>query len=90
MRGQARQVGRRREERPRQRVHVVRAVGRVRPGQRPQVVVAQQVLVVLEQRREVQAARQRVATATEAWKAASDNVVIFASNTCNIDLGKTG
>ncbi len=38
----------------------------------------------------VEAARQRVATATEAWKAASDNVVIFASNTCNIDLGKTG
>jgi len=38
----------------------------------------------------VEAAKQRVAKSTEAWKAASDNVVIYASATCGIDLGARG
>lgn len=35
----------------------------------------------------VEAARQRMAKSGDAWKAASDNVVIYASSTCGIDLG---
>ncbi len=34
----------------------------------------------------VEAAKQRVASSAEAWKAASDNVVLFASTTCGVDL----
>jgi hypothetical protein len=36
----------------------------------------------------VEAAKQRLARAGEAWKAASDNVVVYASRTCGLDLGR--
>lgn len=35
----------------------------------------------------VEAAKQRVATSHEAWKAASDNVVTYATRACGLDLG---
>ena len=38
----------------------------------------------------IEAAKQRLAKSGEAWKAASDNVIIYASSTCGIDLGATG
>ncbi|MCC6437967.1 MAG: hypothetical protein IT196_23275 [Acidimicrobiales bacterium] len=36
----------------------------------------------------MEAAKQRVATSQEAWKAASDNVVSYASTVCNVELGR--
>lgn len=35
----------------------------------------------------VEAAKQRVETSHEAWKAASDNVVSYATRACGVDLG---
>lgn len=53
------------------------------------VGVAEDVSVALSNGDEasVEAAKQRVAKSIEAWKAASDNVVSYASSTCGIDLG---
>jgi len=36
----------------------------------------------------VEAAKQRLARSGEAWKAASDNVVVYTSRTCGLDLGR--
>lgn len=53
------------------------------------VGVAEDVQVALSQgdTASMEAAKQRVATSHEAWKAASDNVVSYASTECDLDLG---
>jgi hypothetical protein len=53
------------------------------------VGVAEDVVVALSAGDEAaqEAAKQRVASSHEAWKAASDNVVSYASTVCGLDLG---
>lgn len=54
------------------------------------VGVAEDVATALSagDRASMEAAKQRVATSQEAWKAASDNVVSYASTVCNVELGR--
>ena len=54
------------------------------------VGVAEDVQVALSDgdKASMEAAKQRVATSHEAWKAASDNVVSYASTVCDVELGR--
>jgi hypothetical protein len=54
------------------------------------VGVAEDVMVALSPGDEAgqEAAKQRVASSHDAWKAASDNVVSYASTVCELELGR--
>ncbi len=65
------------------------APDRVRGDVAVLVAVVQDIAVALAEDDEAatEAAKQRVAKSSDAWKAASDNVVSYASATCGLDLG---
>ena len=65
------------------------APDRVRGDVAVLVAVVQDIAVALAEDDEAatEAAKQRVAKSSDAWKAASDNVVSYASANCGLDLG---